>query len=327
MTIAVDFILVMIIMNKIVWVLDSSIDEDYDESTSIMRKYRYDFFLKRWIELIVINILDYDIASMTFSRYKSQKSPGFEVIESQVKPDYIRVRTSKDRWLYISLLGDEFKLLPSPKVICIACDKRYTYNYFKEYQPFSVLMSDISNENLKLMGWDEVVIKPRVWFWWEWVTKVTKNELIKQKWLFDTENYIVQELCDFTQWYNESVTWLHDLRLVFIWWEFSYWSIRRTEIESEFRVNVSQGWIGTYIDYDEIPTLVAENSIELLNQLWWKKTWCISLDWWYDSNKNSRKLIEMNYSPGFVNEDLLPGKVEFLDKAYKSYSDYFNSNI
>lgn len=314
----------MVMKKIIVWILDDTIDKTYSDSDKIMKKYRYDFFLERWIEIVVINIFDYNIESKSFSRYKSQVSPKFDTVEWEIIPDIIRARTSKDRWLYISLLSNDFTLFPSPKTISVACDKRYTYCYFKEYQPLSMLMSQADDINTDAMQWNEVIIKPRRWSWWEWVKKIMKSDLSSQQWILNTEDYILQELCDFTKWYNESVTWIHDVRLVFIWWIFSYWSIRTNDSESEFRANVSQWWTSTYILRDQAPDSVFKLSEKLLNNLWWEKTWCVSFDWWFDYNSSSRKLIEMNFSPGFLKQDLLPGNIEFVDIAFDAYSHYFN---
>lgn len=302
---------------KIVWILASWISEWYNEDDTIMRSYRYEAFKRRWIELIVLDMIFYDFEKFLFTAYKSQKFP-YKIIEKNIMPELIRVRTSLDREWYLANLQISTKLFPSQLVISLANDKRNAYRAFKKYQPKTSLAS-----NATVMSWKKFVLKPRRWYWWEWVNLISKSELKNLD--IDLDSYIIQELCDFTWWAPWICEWNHDVRLVYIWWILTYWSVRQTN-KDDFRVNVSLWWYVSSLDIWMLPKDLLQISWKILAHLWWENTWVVSFDFWFDSIDSIWKLIEINDSPWFASWAFDMNK-QNMDIAYNAYADVFNQLI
>lgn len=157
----------------IVGLLGSNIKEWYSEENVELKEYRYNFFLKRWIELIILDIDNFDIKNKVFTEYKSQTA-SYGTTKRNILPKLIWIRTSEERLWYLTLLWTWVNLIPSQLIIVLACDKRHTYRYLQEYQPKTCLLSKVSDDLLNQMTWVEVIVKPRKWSWWEWVLKLGK---------------------------------------------------------------------------------------------------------------------------------------------------------
>lgn len=307
---------------KIVWILDSKIESWYEWWIKEMRYYRNAFFLERWIQLVILSIKDFDIKKWVFTRYKSQDWE-FAIINDEILPEVVWTRTSVDYERYLIAMEWNTKIFPSKLVVQLANDKRNTYRYLKEYQPETFLLSDIMKDMSLLKEiWETYILKPRTWFWWEWVQKVNKSELVEFDKNNDSEKYILQKVCNFSWWYPWIVKWNHDVRLVFIWWKLSYSTVRTSE--NDFRVNVSQWWRSDMIDKKNIPDSLLKIAMQCLKRLWWNTTWVVWIDFWFDSDENKRKLIEVNFSPWFVSGQLLVNK-HIIDIAYNDYAKYFNN--
>lgn len=308
---------------KTVWILDYKITSWYDQALSFARSYRYDFFKKREIELIVLDMDYFDVEKWVFTHYK-QQFWSFDLIEKDVIPEIIWLKTSKDRDWYVEVLRNKTRLFPSSKVAIIANDKRYTYKCFWSYQPKTLLLSDVIRDiSLIHNWWKEVVIKPRTWYGWEWVEKVEITEII-DKYLDkkDTHMYIVQELCDFSHWYPWLTDTYHDVRLVYIWWKLTYQSLRASY--KDFRANVSLWGEVKYLSKEELPKEIFDLGDELLWKSWWEDSWVVSFDFAFDSLAASRKLIELNYTPWFVSR-LFKTDLDTINLAFDAYASVFVS--
>lgn len=307
---------------KIVWILDSNLKPWYSEWLKEIRKYRNDFFLKKWIKLVVVNINYLNIDLWVFTRYKSQEWL-FDIVYEEIMPEIIWARTTKDYIWYLTVLEWKTKIFPSNLVIKLASDKRSTYRYLKEYQPRTILLSEALDDISVLDDmWEKYVLKPRNWFWGDWITMISKDDLYELTDNLNSTEYVLQEVCDFSWWYEGIASWNHDLRLVYIWWKLSYSEIRTND--NDFRVNVSQWWVATFVDISEIPNALKKIANSCVMKLWWSASWVVWIDFWYDCNESRWVLIEINYSPWFISEELHSNR-DSIDLAFNQYANYFNS--
>ena len=310
---------------KIVWVLSENVNPWYSKWEWNLQTYRFNFFKDNWVKIIVLDIDSFDFRKQIFTEYKSQDvSKNFEMIHEEITPDVIWIRTSEEREWYFSMINGVFTSFPSQIVVTLATDKWYTNKALSEYQPLTVLLKDyIENEDTRLLFWEELVIKPRNWFWWKWVEKFLSTTNFLEIYWDSCWEYIVQELCDFSKWYQWICDTNHDLRLTYIWGKFSYSELRVTHT-GDFRVNVSLWWVAKAIDFKSLPEELLDSSTKIITLLWWLSTWIVSLDFWFDCNENKWMLIELNYSPWFTPEELTTN-IEPIDKQFGDVIQYINS--
>lgn len=202
------------------------------------------------------------------------------------------------------------------------------YLFFKEYMPKTFLLSHFFKEydSLSKKISNNLVIKPINWNSWKWIEFITKEELQKQKKrYFDISRmFIVQEYKDFSNWYNDIIKWIHDVRLVYVWWNFSF-SIVRMPQKWKLKSNIWSWWKQFSLDYKDIPNelLSIANNImqkDVLN----KKDSLLSLDFAYSKNEWKWYLLEINCSPWiwFPSEDK-----DYQIKYFNDLWDLFIKNI
>lgn len=154
--------------------------------------------------------------------------------------------------------------------------------------------------------------------------KIRKTQI----WILDlsksNDSYIVQELCNFTQGFPWLASWVHDVRLVYINWIFAYSTIRIND--NDFRANVSQGWHERPLNISQMPWVLLKLSWEIIDKVWWTSAWVVSFDFWFDANIMSWKLIELNYSPWILPQELLEDR-EAVDLIYNFYANLFNVRL
>jgi glutathione synthase/RimK-type ligase-like ATP-grasp enzyme len=305
---------------QVVGILDRDIKKWYNDWDSELKKYRNDTFLRNWIQLVVLDMKYFDIEKKCFTCYKSQ-SWVFDIVQENIMPEIIRVRTSQDLSRDLTVLEWETIIFPSCKVMRIAVDKRNTYRFLKKHQPKTFLLSEFPDNNT---FWEFGIIKPRQWNWWYWIEKVRLNELSQCKLKWKKNNYIIQEVCNFSAWYPWNKCWNHDFRVVYIWWKVFYWELRVNE--KSFKANVAQGWVSKQIDPVDIPLKLLEISKKIIAKLWWEEVWLVWVDFWYDNSKSKRVLIEINYSPWYTPEELKYNERDIY-LAYNWYANYFKSLV
>lgn len=305
----------------LIWILWHELISGYEDEALYAKEYRADFFAGKWITLISVNIMDFDFQKSIFTRYKKQETNNFTVVEESIMPDIVWVRTSRQFERSTLVLHACTHLFPSKLVTCIANNKRATYRAFPFLQPKTHLLSHVQNRLDLIDDWgDEVIIKKCTWYGGEGVYKVLREEVGTIIHELEADQYVVQELCDFSQGYPWLCNGNHDLRLTFIGGEFAYSELRYNE--NDFRVNVSLWWGCRNVEYNEIPQDIHNMSNKILDKLWWEETWVISMDFGYDVLSNNWRLIEFNDSPGFTNKEF-ESDTKVIDIAFAWYAKAF----
>lgn len=312
---------------KILWILSDNVVEGYSEREWRIREYRFDYFKKHWFEIVVLDIEFFDFSKKLFTKFKAQQnSKKFKIVEKEIIPDIIWIRTSKDRERYLSMFNWYIPYFPSQLVITLSSDKWYTYKVLSKFQPRTVLLNEyIVSDSLKKVFWKEIVVKPRTWYWWVWVKKYSSEFDLSELYANSTWEYIVQELCDFSTWYMWICDTNHDVRLTYIWGKLSYSELRTTDTW-DFRVNVSQWWTAKPLNLEVIPNNLLDLSNKIIQTLGWASTWILSLDFWYENKKEKWILIEMNYSPWFTPKEL-ESNIWPINRQFGDLVNYINITL
>ena len=184
----------------LIWILSHDIVTWYEESELFSKQYRLEFFLERGIELIVLDVLDFDFSSSTFLRYKKQELDSFAIVEEPIMPKVVWSRTSFDAVRNSLVLENCTHLFPSSLVSCLANDKWLTYRAFPYMQPETFLLSHVlhSSDLISHRNHD-AIIKYRIWYGWFDVYKIALQDIATFDFGNKADDYIVQKFCDFTQ--------------------------------------------------------------------------------------------------------------------------------
>lgn len=284
-------------------------------------------FYKNNIEVVRVSMDHYDKEKKSFNEYVNfDENWEIIIVKKEYIPEIIWKRTKK--WnLYNNEILKSFVQFPSFKIIEIWRNKYEMYLFLKEFMPNTLLLSVFFkwNEEIYNNVSDKVVLKPINSNWWSGIEFMTKQELLNRQenypWLGSL--YIVQDFKDLSKWYNEIITWIHDVRLVFVWWKFSY-SIVRTPKEWDLKCNVWSWWNRFSLSYEQVPKELFEISKLAIKNLEPVDEDIFSIDFAYCKDENKWYILEINCSPGIW---FLENEKEYQVKYFNDLSNLFNWTI
>lgn len=293
----------------------------YKEAAIIMK----DIFSKNGIELVRVSNHHFNEAKNCFDEYVIINDKNeFVNIYEDYKPDAILKRIKV--WnLYNNEILSGYAQVPSFKIIEIAKDKYEMSLFLKELQPKTFLLSTFYDEfeELSKQIWDKLVLKPVNWNSWDWIKFLSQKELLEQKEIYKdlSKMFIIQEFKDFSKWYNDLISWVHDVRLVYVWWNFSF-SIVRQPAKWNLKSNIWAWWSQFSLSYESIPTELFELSKEAIKRLKATKLDIFSIDFAFCKDENKWYILEINCSPWvwFPESDR-----EYQIKYFNDLCNLFNS--
>jgi len=278
--------------------------------------YMQEFFHENGLELAKVSLDHFDIVGQKFHQYiKFDDTWNILYINETYVPDIIFNRIlSWSFYNYTTLKG--LPLVPSFDILEISKDKYETYLFLSELMPTSYTLYNFFNnyDYIHKQISDKVVLKPINGSGWSGIEFFNKQELLAQKDKYKPYDkmYIVQDFKDFSGWYPWLVEWIHDLRMVFVWWSFSFSIIRQPKTWS-LKSNIADWGHQFSLDESQIPSELFERIEFIMDKIWRRKNDIFSADFAYCKDEEKRYLLEINGSPG----------VRFPDKDKKHQDKYF----
>lgn len=299
-----------------------SFNKDIYRSASITMKK---IFLENNIDLVRVSLNHFNDDKKVFDEYIDiDENWEVLVVKWDYKPDVIFNRIKV--WnLYNNQTLIWFNQVPSFKIIEIAKDKYEMSLFLKDLQPKTFLLSTFFDEfdELSKQIWDNLVLKPVNWNSWDWIKFLTQKELIEQKDNYKdlSKMFIIQEFKDFSKWYSELISWVHDVRLVFVWWNFSF-SIVRQPAKWNLKSNIWAWWSQFSLKESQIPSELFDLSKEAIKRLKTTKLDVFSIDFAFCKDENKWYILEINCSPWiwFPESDR-----EYQIKYFNDLCNLFNS--
>ncbi|MDD5769880.1 MAG: ATP-grasp domain-containing protein, partial [Candidatus Gracilibacteria bacterium] len=243
-------------------------------------------------------------------------------INEDIKPDIIWFRYSSGI-VFNSELFSNFTQVPSLKIISIAKNKYDMYLFLKDFTPKSYLLEDFFKKDVFESFQEKLVLKPIDGNSGKGIEFLSKNELLEKKEsLIGLEKlFIVQEFKDFSKGYDEKISGIHDVRLVFVGGKFSF-SVVRNPASGSLKSNIGSGGSQFSLSKEEIPSELFETAKKALERLGVGSKDIISVDFAYCQDESKWYILEINFSPGiyFPEKDL-----KFQNKYFNDLANFFNS--
>lgn len=287
---------------KKVAILSNYIDT-FKFSSSILPAYQEltNFFKKNGIELRRVSMHSFDKQKWVFLDYVDMDENGqFVTFKEEYRPDVIWNR-SWDWQVYAYDLMEKawIPVFPNSKVFAIDGDKYEMSLFLRKFQPHSILLKDFfESENGRNKFGDKVVLKPIRSFSWHGIEFYTQQELLDNtdKYFWLGSLFIVQDFKDFSKGAPGVTTWIHDIRLVYIWWKYSH-ATMRTPAEWSLKSNVWSWGSEILLEDSIIPSSIFPLAEEVLKDLDLGYDSMLSIDFGYVADEDRFYVFEINSSP------------------------------
>ena len=280
-------------------------------------------FNEQEIELHYVSPHYYDEKKGYFIQHVHLTDEWPVIIDEIYQPDILRVRSAQ--WI---VHMDEmfafapFDTVPSMRLKHIESNKYEAYQFLKEFQPKTALLSQFyCYEWLQKEFTKRVVVKP---VWWSggrgvefYKQKEIKSNGIYQKYAWMTNFHIVQDFHDFGKWYPGIVKWNHDVRLVFKW-DKPFMNYIRQPKKWSLKSNIAWWWSQFSIPMKDIPKELLQMSKKICRALSVQENDIFTCDFARCAKDKKPYLIEINSAPWIW----FPEK----DKKYRTkfYTDIAN---
>lgn len=306
--------------------------------TAYQKEYvKYDLYfpsekLLKWmfkdegLELHYVSPHYYDYEKKEFTQHVAIEEHDLKVYHEPYQPDLVWVRMGQALYHVDELFADApFVTVPSMRLKHIDSDKYQMYQYLKDFQPQSTLLTTyyfypwLQDQFTK-----KVVVKPITGSWGYWIEFYTKEELrspeVFQKYVWTEGMHLVQEYRNFSWGAPGIAKWTHDLRVVFFCKK-PVFSMVRVPKKGSLKSNIA-GWGSQFsLPLKDIPEKVIALCEQAQEKLMVDLNDMYSLDFAYCSDEKKWYLIELNSSPGiwFPDEDK-----EYQYQFFNDVAEYFH---
>lgn len=284
-------------------------------------------FKDEWIELMRVSMDSFNPNKGSFTHFIQINSEGFfETQNKEYVPQLIWNRIKNGIFYFSSITrAAPFSVFPNDDLVRICSDKFEMYLFLREYFPTTFLLDEfLSSVTAQEILTDELVLKPIRSNVWKGIIFTTKSKLLDSasiyQWLWKL--YIVQNRIRLSwKW----LFWVpHDVRLVFIWGEFSHSTIRISHKNEE---SINTNMVESFLPRKEIPDEVMSMAYWIMKKLWNMTKSLIAIDFMLDSLKNNWYLMEINSSPWVDFYGNETDRNYFYNAYYRDLAKFINTLI
>lgn len=282
--------------------------------TSYQKEYvKYDFYfpseqeLKRVfnshdIELHYVSPHYYNEDTGTFSEHVIIGDQDMHITKEEYRPDILWVRTNQALYhLDQMFCYAPFTTVPSMRLKHIESDKYQVYQFVKDFQPKTALLTTFYFYKwLQDEFGEKLVIKPVSGSGGYGIEFYDKKDItstkVFQKYSGTESFHLVQEYKCFSDGCPDLVEGNHDVRLVFTWRDPMMNYIRMPKSGS-LKSNIADWGTQFSIPMNDIPQVLLDMSTQIQEKLGIQKNDLYSFDFAYCMDEDKWYLIEINSAP------------------------------
>lgn len=253
---------------------------------------------KLWIKAVIVRNNSY-IWKWVFSHYFIWDKWTYLRVEEEIKVDLLWNRDSENVIPKI----DDLEILNRLEFDEICRDKVKTAQVLEEFSAKTFLLNSYEDllENISKIPTEKIVLKPRFWEQCRGIYVINKDE-IKKELYPEWKDILLQEFFDSSVWIDGLVSWLHEIQVFIVNWEFAWARVKQpakwSYISSATWENIwTVRWLKKSEVSDDLLKEIKKLDSKFLNfPLRLFRADFVNTSKWY-------KLIEINSRPWVMHKD------------------------